>query len=619
MLIYSESKKTFLTQIDSDNIEDILETKFENILHKRIWKSEYMSWQNSLREMWSVIRISSLPDDVNISIEYNIPWSSKRVDFIVAWQDEDNQDTVIIVELKQWTEIETTDKDGIVLTRFEHWLKETNHPAYQAWSYAMLLKGFNETVYEENIQLYPCAFLHNYRADWKIDNSFYGPHIEKAPIFMKGDKQKLADFLSRNVRYGDKSKLMYRIENGRIRPSKALADSLWSMLRWNQEFIMIDDQKIVFETAINLAKKSSELNKNVLIVEWWPWTWKSVVAINLLVAATKQGLVAQYITKNSAPRAVYESKLTWTIKKTEFSNLFKWSGFYVNAVHNEFDTLIVDEAHRLNEKSWMFSNLWENQIKEIIHASKFSIFFIDENQKVTMKDIWEKDEIEKWAKIEWAKVHNLELSSQFRCNGSDGYLAWLDYVLQIHDTANIELDKETYDFKVFDSPSELRDRIFEKNKINNKARLVAWYCWDWVSRWNNNNYDISFPEFNFAMKWNLTEDGMLWIISPESVNEIGCIHTCQWLEVDYVWVIIWDDLIVRNGEVLVNPLKRAKTDSSLKGYKTLIKSKPEETKIFVKQIIKNTYRTLMTRWMKWCYIYSTDKETNEYFKKLINN
>ena len=126
--------------------------------------------------------------------------------------------------------------------------------------------------------------------------------------------------------------------------------------------------------------------------------------------------------------------------------------------------LIVDEAHRLNAKSGMFKNLGENQIKEIINSSKFSVFFIDENQKVAIHDIGEIDEIELWANEYNAEITKLELSSQFRCNGSDGYLAWLDYILQIRETANTFFDVEDYDFKVLDSPSELRDTIFEKNK-----------------------------------------------------------------------------------------------------------------------------------------------------------
>lgn len=617
MLIYNSTKSNFLNDISTNNIEDILEDSFIKILNKKVWPSEYMSWKNSLKEMYFVINDSSIPGDANICLEYNIPWSSKRIDFIVSWLDEDKNETVIIIELKQWQQIELTDKDAVVKTMLWWWLQETSHPSYQAWTYAMLLKGFNEVVYEENIQLQPCAFLHNYKDDGIINNNFYKHHIAKAPVFLKWDKKKLADFISSYIKYWDNKDLMYRIENSKIRPSKALADSMASMLKWNQEFVMIDDQKIVYETAVNLAKKSTELNKNVLIVEWWPGTWKSVVAINLLVNLTKNWLLAQYVTKNSAPRAVYESKLTWTLKKTEFSNLFKWSWSYVWSTSNEFDALIVDEAHRLNEKSWMFANLWENQVKEIIEASKFSIFFVDENQKVTFKDIWEKDEIIKWAKNAWAKIHELELSSQFRCNWSDGYLSWLDNSLQIRETANTTLDDIDYDFQVFDNPCEMRDLIFEKNKINNKARLVAWYCWEWESKKKKDSFDIVIPQYDFAMKWNLATDGMLWILQTESVNEIGCIHTCQWLEVDYVWVIIWNDIIVRNWEVLVDPSKRAKSDASLKWYKKQMLETPEETKSFIKSIIKNTYRTLMTRWMKWCYIYCTDSETRDYFKKFV--
>ena len=216
-----------------------------------------------------------------------------------------------------------------------------------------------------------------------------------------------------------------------------------------------------------------------------------------------------------------------------------------------------------------------------------------------------------------AEVQTLQLNSQFRCNGSNGYLSWLDNILQIRETANISLANADFDFRIIDSPTELRDLIFEKNKINNKARLVAGYCWDWVSKKNPKLDDIVFPEYNFSMKWNLATDGNLWILAPESVKEIGCIHTCQGLEMDYVGVIIGDDLIVRNGQVLVYPTKRAKTDHSIKGYKTLLKKDEEAGRQKIRSIIKNTYRTLMTRGMKGCYVYFTDKETREYFQSKI--
>jgi DUF2075 family protein len=84
--------------------------------------------------------------------------------------------------------------------------------------------------------------------------------------------------------------------------------------------------------------------------------------------------------------------------------------------------------------------------------------------------------------------------------------------------------------------------------------------------------------------------------------------------VDYIGVIVGDDLVARNGQIIADPSKRASSDSSVKGYKRLLKEKPKETKEMLDLIIKNTYRTLMTRGMKGCYVYFVDKETREYWE-----
>lgn len=173
MLIYIAPKSQFLLDITEGNIEDVLQDRFLEILKKKVARSEYMAWQSSLREMYFVLSASSVPDDATIALEFNIPGSGKRVDLIVAGRDPTGRETVVIVELKQWQRTEKTGKDGIVVTRFEHGPQETNHPSYQAWSYASLLSGFNQVVHEENIRLVPCAYLHNYRDDGVISDGFY--------------------------------------------------------------------------------------------------------------------------------------------------------------------------------------------------------------------------------------------------------------------------------------------------------------------------------------------------------------------------------------------------------------------------------------------------------------
>ena len=200
-------------------------------------------------------------------------------------------------------------------------------------------------------------------------------------------------------------------------------------------------------------------------------------------------------------------------------------------------------------------------------------------QPIVNADIGEKEEIEKWAKKLGAKVFSAKLESQFRCNGSDGYLSWLDNSLQINETANTSLEGIKYDFKVLDSPNAVRDMIFEKNKANNKARLVAGYCWDWVSKKNKDLKDINILEHKFEMTWNLASDGNVWIISPNSVNEAGCIHTCQGLEVDYIGVIVGPDMIARNNKIITVPKKRAKqTLPSTDMGKPLLKIQQQQRK-----------------------------------------
>jgi DUF2075 family protein len=159
--------------------------------------------------------------------------------------------------------------------------------------------------------------------------------------------------------------------------------------------------------------------------------------------------------------------------------------------------------------------------------------------------------------------------------------------------------------------------IKQKNKINNKSRVVAGYCWDWISKNNPKLSDISIDEFGYKATWNLTSDGSEWIISPKSVEEVGCIHTCQGLEVDYVGVIIGKDLIANDGVLVTDPSARAKTDKSLAGYKKELKEDPISAQIKADEIIRNTYRTLMSRGMKGCYVYFVDKETEKFFKSRI--
>ena len=622
MLVYSGVKTDFLHSVEEGTIADEIKNTIYEKMGRKTQDSEFRSWENSLQSMYIAMNDPQIPDNSGVAIEYNIPQTAKRVDFIVSGYNKDNNPSVVIIELKQWEELKAIPgMDALVETFTGKAMRQVVHPSYQAWSYAQLIKDYNSTVQEKSIEISPCAYLHNYKRvdNDPIDSDWYEDYLSDAPAFTKGQNGKLREYIKEHIVKGDNKEVLYFVDNGKIRPSKSLQNSISKMLQGNREFIMIDEQKVVYEEIIRISELcQKDGRKRTVICTGGPGTGKTVIAINLLAELTQRNQLVQYVSKNSAPRQVYLKKLKGVLKKSSVDNMFKGSGMYTDAPENMAGTLLVDEAHRLNEKSGMFHNLGENQIKEIIVSSLCSVFFIDEDQRVTMDDIGSVDQIKRWAREEESDVYEMELVSQFRCNGSNGYLAWLDDVLQIRPTANTDLDDVDFDIRVCDTPNEVRDLIIEKNKTTNRARILAGYCWDWNKAEANNTeyHDIKIGDFE--MSWNLSS-GEPFAVSETSINEIGCIHTSQGLEFDYVGVIVGDDIRFENGEVITDFTKRAKTDQSLKGIKTLNKTNPEEAQKRADEIIRNTYRTLLTRGMKGCYIYCVDKELEQYLKKRLGS
>jgi len=615
VLAYLASKEQFLK--DAPTIDDIVAAQVKKNLNISVGHSETQSWRNSLgNAMFHVMSDASIPNDSTVAVEYRLNGRKFRIDFLIAGRDSSGKESMVIVELKQWEDISFSALDGHVRTFLGGAQRDQPHPSYQAWSYAYHLRMFNEYVYSNDLQIDACAYLHNCKSKEVVGDQRYLSDTEKAPVFIKGEIDPLRELIKTRISQGVGKEMLKRVDSSPIRPSKQLAEAVGSMLEGLEEFVLLDDQKTVLEKIVSTATEAMVDQKQVIIVKGGPGTGKSVISINALSRLSSLRMNARYITPNAAPRTVFESKLKGVMSSGLIHDLFSGSGSYVGVKEDSFDVLIVDEAHRLKLRT-QYAKGGVNQIKEIIEAARTSVFFIDEAQKVTWKDIGEINSIEQFAAETGAQVQYLELTSQFRCSGSDDYMVWLDNAL------GVKIDKESYfsperfDFRIVDNPTELHNLIKEKNLENNKSRVVAGYCWDWVSRKNPDELDIKFPEFGFAAEWNLDRVNQAWIIHPDSVKEIGCIHTCQGLELDYVGVIVGPDLVFDAGELLAIPEARAKTDKSLHGYKKEMKENPVLASQKADEIIRNTYRTLMSRGMKGCYVYFTDHATSEHFKQLL--
>lgn len=611
MIIYSNSIKKF--KEDADNISLILNNKFKEKMHKNSSKSEIESWNNSLLYFSKILNKSDINLNCTITLEYNIPYTLNRIDLMISGY-KNSREKIVLFEMKQWSSIEPIKESNyLVKTLLNGSIQEVIHPGYQIYSYGQILSNFNKYIQDNNVEIKECVIMHNYQFepnDVLLDCK-YNSFIENIDFFGIDDERKLLNFLNNVFDDGDDGNIINMIDSSKINPSLKLQNKVNNLIKNNDFYNLVDDQIYIFD---KIMSKITNTNDNVIIVSGGPGTGKSVIAINLLSKITSLGLSCQYVSRNTAPRVVYSYLLKKDIKKSVIDYLFKSSGSYINSEEGSINTLIVDEAHCLTEKSGLFNNLGENQIDEIIKASNNTIFFIDEKQKVHLNDIGTIDKIKLFANNNSKNISKYSLNYQFRCNGSNDYLSFVDYILGNNLKFNISFID--YEFKIIDTPQELMRTIKEKNEKYN-ARIVAGYCWNWNKKEINNSnfHDIVIDDF--SMSWNLGM-GQTFAID-DSINEAGCIHSVQGLEFDYVGVIIGRDLQYINGEICANFNNHGDADPSFKGIKKKIKEDYNVAQKEIEELIKNAYRVLMTRGTKGCFVYCEDDSYREYLKGVVNN
>jgi hypothetical protein len=310
---------------------------------------------------------------------------------------------------------------------------------------------------------------------------------------------------------------------------------------------------------------------------------------------------------------------------TRGSVQFKYFNSYMQAEKNAVDVLICDEAHRLRRVSASrYTPKTERtdkpQIKELIDSSKVSVFFIDDVQVVRPDEIGSVEYIKKHAKANDCAIHEYELEAQFRCSGSDAFVNWVNNTLGIRRTANaIWTGDEDFDFRIYDTLESLETAIRNKDKKGHKARMTAGFCWEWSKKPKSDgtlHEDVIID--GFRRPWNARPEATklakgipkatLWAHDPNGINQIGCIYTAQGFEFDYVGVIFGNDLVYDLDE----QKWIGKPENS--GDPVVRRSKDQ----FI-DLVKNTYRVLLSRGLKGCYVYFMDKDTERFFKSRIEN
>ncbi|HHW49158.1 MAG TPA: DUF2075 domain-containing protein [Clostridiaceae bacterium] len=636
MVIYKSSTAHFDHDVRYNKIVDKLESKFIKILGRRVSDSERHSFQNSLSKMNEVLTNEDLHNkDCGVLIEYKLPQSSMRLDFMITGKDKFLNPNAVIVELKQWEKVEETNTERQVLTYIGGTIREVNHPAIQVSTYKQYLMDYHPAFDPENenaIKLFACSYLHNYKAtetDKLFDDKFK-PYIEDNPVFTKSDVKKIGSFIRTHVEKGDGLELLDYIEDTIPRPTKKLIDHINNIIDAKSEFILMDNQLVVFDRVMQIVRDYSldgSDGKFVVLVRGGPGTGKSVVGLNLLAKILREGKECIYL----APNAAFKNGMANKIDIERAKRLFKHPYYYnkeLTLSKKTFQTAIVDEAHRISSTPPpMQKKLKKSIVEEIISKTHLTVFFTDDNQMIRPNDIGSYSHVKDVATKLGCKIYEYELDAQFRCGGSEGYINWLDDVLGIRETANATgwEDLDNFEFNIIDDPNELRDIIVNLQAQGFNSRIVAGYAWPWSKDLDENGElvkDVKIykdGKLIFEMPWNPQDtynskrpkdiplSGADWAINPNGVNQIGCIHTCQGLEFDYVGVIM--------GEEFTYNKKLGKWQADV--TKCYDKKIGENCGGQFLRLAQNTYKTLLTRGIKGVFVYSVDSDTMEYLKSRL--
>jgi uncharacterized protein len=624
MLIYQAPSARFIDDVRGNTISDIMQENYRAHLGRNPAQPEFVSWQNSLSRVRDLLELGQI-NDIYVALEYEVPYNQSRLDCLLFGKGGDDNSNVILIELKQWSAVKALPEEGNFVETYTGGAERiVPHPSQQVKGYHNYMLGFIEEFEKEpTLTLHSYAYCHNYsRTDGKgLHNPVYKALIDEFPLYSKEDTRLLGNRIRELLDRGSGFEIFNRFMQSRLRPSKKLLENVHKIIKNDVVFSLLNEQlvakNLIWASYRRAAKKSE---KSVIIVHGGPGTGKSVIALNILAEAALRKKNVLYGCK-SKPFTSGLQKLVGRGSEIMFSNLLRF--IPSRTKENEFDILLIDEAHRIEKVSnHQYTKPADRtdmpQIDQLVRCSKTTVFFIDDRQNVRSSEVGNSELIRDAASRFGATVSEVTLETQYRCMGSNDYLLWIESVLGYSDEKRILRKEEQFDFRIFDSPQEIMDILNEKEKVKpNSARMVAGFCWPWSSKLDTNGDLVKDVRIgDFAMPWE-THDKITsipkgyvrwyeWAYRPEGIKQVGCIYTAQGFEFDYVGVIIGNDLCV-------DPLTGKLTADITATRDPMLKRSPES---FEKHV-KNIYRTLLTRGMKGCYVYFTDKDTEAHFRNLL--
>jgi hypothetical protein len=582
--------------------------------------SEYRSWQRSIPALRSDLLAAGL-DEVEMLFEYQLPLTSKRADVVLVGQHPQTRGpSYLVVELKQWSHAEQFEDSDSLIRIEQYGQRPVTHPTLQVRDYCDYLLGFTTVLADQPKSLAGVAYLHN-ATDSAVEDLFRLPGDRLGSVFTGQRRGEFQDFLRTRFAPGQSGAVYAdHLLSSRIAPSKQLLAVAAEEVQHREMFVLLDEQRDAYNFVLHAVERARRANtKTAVIVSGGPGSGKSVIALSLLGELSRQG--------RSVLHATGSRSFTQTLRKVagkrapRVQKMFQYFNSFVAAAPNDLDALILDEAHRIRETS---ASRWTRaehrtgkpQVEELLAAARVPVFLLDEFQVVRPGEQGTVEDIEKHAAHQGIDVVKIDLDAQFRCGGSEEYVLWVKALLGLQPGGPIEwIGDPHFDVEVVDSPYEMEAYLATKLKGGYSARMAAGYCWPWSDPRPDGTLVPDVRIGDWFKPWNLKGDrsiggapaAALWATDPAGFDQVGCVYTAQGFEYDYAGVILGPDLLWRDGRWVA--VRAANKDPDFK-------NRTKVSDADFDRLVRNVYKVLLTRGMRGVALYSTDRQTQAYLRKL---
>jgi DUF2075 family protein len=585
-------------------------------------RGEPGAWRNSVPALLRLLCEAGL-GHVQVLLEYRLPYSPYRVDAVLCGvHPETGQASYVLVELKQWSYMREIGS-GLVLSAKEARQPDL-HPVEQVRRYCRYLLDYVPSLARVPGTVKGIAYLHNFAEPIDHEPDDFGRlYTAKQKSDLVAGLTSLLDTAPGSA--DEAVKAVRDLADMRRSPARTLLKTAAAVFAGRQGYVLLDAQKVAYDLVLRAVSRADHtdgvLAKTVIVVRGGPGSGKSSIAIELLSALAERQKKALHATGSRAFTETLRREVAGDL--TRPASIFKYFNNFEDAPRNSLDVLICDEAHRIrdNNSPERWWDRYPPQVAKLIDVAKVPVFLLDDNQKVRPKESHTAARIAEVANVKGYRVQEVNLGDQFRCGGSAHYDEWVLRLLGIGGREPVswsEFVQGTDDEYVVDSvgtPAGLEAWLErQRGNFGGTARIAAGYCWDWHDPVKDaDGYrlvdDVRIGDWR--RPWNVRQgkeakgfpSASYWASDADGAGQIGCIYTAQGFEYDWAGVIFGKDLVIREGKWQPQPRESRDGAVNQTSHKAFI------------ELVRNTYKVLMTRGMQGVCLYSEDPATNEFFRE----